>query len=477
MAAKGMAWAIFSVLVSKVMTFASQIVLGYLLSAQTYGAFAIASMALSLTAGFQNAGVSKALIQQKENFDGLVGNYAAFSLYLGAIGGVLLVAASFALAATYQVPQLVEILCVSAISIPVMSLSAIYSAKLSNAFRFRDLQMAGILVAFLYNAALITLAYLGFDYMTIAAATVLSQLVGYLLYVRMAGRVTVNYRLSLRTFSGIFVSLRWLIFISFLFGLMRNGDYLVLGHLVSQQELGYYYFGFMLTANIGVLLTTAINQTFLPLFSSIKEDAAKLQDMIAKIGVMIGFLCGMMCLVAVGLLPQLIHFVWASKWDQSTLTAVAMAIALPLRIYATLGTVTMEAKGRWRMRAGLLVADAVGIMAAAGLGAALGGYEGAAIAVALETALSGVLIFPLAARQIGMSVLHSSRLQAKTALPFLACAAALYFATTLATPELGTVPAAAIDTISTGIACVAYLCVALIADASLLSTLKRYLRK
>lgn len=129
------------------------------------------------------------------------------------------------------------------------------------------------------------------------------------------------------------------------------------------------------------------------------------------------------------------------------------------------------------MRAGLLVADAVGIMAAAGLGAALGGYEGAAIAVALETALSGVLIFPLAARQIGMSVLHSSRLQAKTALPFLACAAALYFATTLATPELGTVPAAAIDTISTGIACVAYLCVALIADASLLSTLKRYLRK
>lgn len=477
MAAKGMAWAIFSVLVSKVASFASQIVLGYLLSAQTYGAFAIASMALSLMAGFQNAGVSKALIQQKENFGDLVGNYAAFSLYLGGIGGLLLVAASFALAATYGVPQLVEILCVSAISIPVMSLSAIYGAKLSIAFRFRDLQMAAIMLAFLYNAALIAFAYLGFDYMTIAVATVLSQLAGYLLYVRVAGRVTVNYRLSLRTFSGIFISLRWLIFISFLFGLMRNGDYLVLGYLVTQQELGYYYFGFMLTANIGILLTTAINQTFLPLFSSIKEDAAKLQDMIAKIGVMIGFLCGMMCLVAVGLLPQLIHSVWAGKWDPSTVTAVAMAIALPLRIYATLGTVTMEAKGRWRMRAGLLVADAVGIMVAAATGAALGGYEGAAIAVALETALSGVLIFPLAARQIGMSVFHSSRLQAKTALPFLACAAALHLATMSMTPELGTIPAAAVDTISTAIACVAYLCVALIVDRSLLPTLKRYLRK
>lgn len=477
MAARGMAWAIFSVLVSKVMSFVSQIVLGYVLSAQTYGAFAIAAMALSLTAGFQNAGVSKALIQQKENFDELVGNYAAFSLHLGGIGGLLLVAVSFVLATAYDVPPLVEILCVSAISIPLMSLSAIYGAKLSNAFRFRDLQMAGIMVAFLYNAALIAFACLGFDYMTIAAATVFSQLAGYFLYVRLAGGVAVNYRLPLRTFSRIFVSLRWLIFISFLFGLMRNGDYLVLGRLVTQQELGYYYFGFMLTANIGVLLTTAINQTFLPLFSSIKEDAARLQDMIAKIGVMIGFLCGMLCLVAVGLLPQLIHVVWAGKWDPSALTAVAMAIALPLRIYATLGTVTMEAKGRWRMRAGLLVADAVGIMVAAAAGAALGGYEGAAIAVALETALSGVVIFPLAARQIGMSLVHSSRLQARTALPFLACAAILYFATSVATPGLGTFPGAAMDLISTGLACAAYLGAALVVDPTLLPTLKRYLRK
>lgn len=478
LAAKGMAWAVISVLVGKGLAVVSQIALGHMLQPETYGVFAMAAMAISLVAGFQNAGVGKVLIQRGAEFDVLVSNYAAFSIYLGLLGGISLCALSVVFAGLYHVPELIAVLSLSAISVPLLSLQTVYAARLSNSFRFRQLQLGGIVLAGAYNFGLIVFAYLGSEYLTVAIASVLSALCASLFYRRTAGHIRPNYRMGWNTFVGIFHRLRWVIFISFAFGFMRSGDYIVLGWIVSREDLGYYYFGFMLTANIGVLLTTAINQTFLPLFSSLKDQPERLRDMIAKTGGMIGVVCGAICLAAIGLLPNLIHLLWSGKWDGSILTAVVMAVGLPFRIYATLGTVMIEAHGRWRLRAGLLVADAAGVMLAAAIGGSYAGYEGAAVAVALETAVTGLVLFPLSGRLFGMPGREAYSLQVRTGLPFVAIASLMYFGRDFGTgADLSSLHNLLVNF---GVSCVAlavYLGISIGMHPSLLETFRRLARR
>lgn len=426
LAVRGLAWSFLSTFWGKAAALVSQFALGHLLVPETYGVFAIAATALSLVAGFQNAGVSKYLIQKQSEFDLLVADYAAFSIYLGAIGGVLLALGAVGLAALYDMPQLILLLAISALSLPLASLTACYTAKLGVAFEFGKLQRGAIVLSVSHNLCLIAFAYLGAEHLSIAIATLFSTCVAFGYYVAMAGHIAPRLRLGLGPFARIFASLRWLVLISFLFGLMRNGDYFVLGLTLDRRDVGLYYFGFMLTANIGVLLTTPINQTFLPIFASQLDNPDRLHDMIDRSGGLIGVVCAVLCLVAVGLAPHAVHGLWGGKWDAAILTAMVMAVGLPLRVCATLATVIVEATGRWRLRAGLLVADAAGVMAAALLGSLLGGYEMAAICVAIEQALTGLLLFPLAARLVGMSLSRCARLLATTALPFLVCAAALW---------------------------------------------------
>lgn len=428
LAVRGLAWSFLSTFWGKAAALLSQFALGHMLAPETYGVFAIAATALSLVAGFQNPGAAKYLIQRLSEFDRLVADYAAFSIYLGAIGGVLLALGAVGLAALYDMPQLILLLAISALSLPLISLTACYNAKLCVAFAFGKLQIGAIVLNVSYNLCLIGFAYFGAEHLSIAIATLCSTGIAFGYYAVVAGSIAPRLRLGFGTFARIFVSLRWLVLISLLSGLMRNGDYFVLGLTLDAREVGFYYFGFLLTANISVLLTMPISQTFMPIFASQLQHPERLRDMVHRSGGLVGTACALLSLVAIGLAPHAVHWLWGGKWDPAILTAVVMAVALPVRIYATLATVLIEATGSWRLSAVLLAADAAGVMLAALLGSWLGGYQAAAVCVALEQALTGLVFLPLAARRVGVPVPRSVWRQATTILPFLASAAGLWLA-------------------------------------------------
>jgi len=72
--------------------------------------------------------------------------------------------------------------------------------------------------------------------------------------------------------------------------------YFVLGRAISAESLGYYYFGFQLTANIGQLLAQGIGNTLFPIFTAMKQDRGALNRAFLRASSVIHFACSVLCL-------------------------------------------------------------------------------------------------------------------------------------------------------------------------------------
>lgn len=421
--AKGMAWTGVTVVLAKLMSIVSQIVLGYLLSVETYAVFAAATAALAFVSGFQNSGVGKVLVQRQAEYDSIAADLTGFAIYLGAAGAFVLILIAIGISAGYEMPALLPILAISAITIPFISVNSVYTAKQSIALNFKSISLNSTLYTAIYYVFLLLAASLGAEGFSIALATLFAVVIIHIVYIRQIGLLPVNLTFSSSSFWSVFGALKWTMLSSYIFGFTQSGDYLVLGRLFDKQELGYYYFGFMLTANIGLLLSLAISQTLMPVFSKIKDDSLRLKRAFMKASETIAFLSSLICLGIVAVVPEAVHFLWAGKWDPSIFVAVAMAFTFPLRVLASMAAVALEARGRWRQRTMLLLYDALGIMIFAGVGGWWGGLTGAAVAVALHRGITGLLAFPVAMRALDFRYHEVGNYFLQSCMPFFPIAA------------------------------------------------------
>lgn len=418
-AAKGMAWVALSLVIVKLLSFGSQIILGHVLAVETYATFAIVTAASVFVAGFQNAGISQALIQRQNEFDNLLPQYSAFALYFGVIGGVLFLIVGAYFQIIYDLNGLFLVITVSSLSIPLVAINTIYVARLSIRYQFRAINLIDIVKSLFYYVALILGAIVGLEIFTVACAAMVGALAHLFLLARRVPEVRIARRLSLRAFWSIAHTLRWVIFSSFLVALAMNADYLVLGKLLSKEELGYYFFGFLVVTNLTILMSAGINQTLLPIFSRINNDLVEIRRQFVRMSGAIGTVMGLLCIGIVGIGPAAVHWIWGGKWDGAQIVIISIAATLPIRLLATVAGVGFQARGAWSVRAAILLIEALVLVICALAGATWGGLPGAAIAVAGQRAVSGLLAFPIFSSLLGLGIGHSVKFVVRLIGPYV----------------------------------------------------------
>jgi O-antigen/teichoic acid export membrane protein len=476
-ATSGMLWMSVSVLFTKAMLFVMQIVLGFILDARDYSIFAVVSVALTFVAGLQNAGASKMLIQRQSQYQDLVKDYTDFAWYMGLIGAGVLVILGLMFGQFYRNPELFYVIGLSALSVPVTSLISIQFARLSIDLRFRALCMIDFLVAVANVAVVILAAFLGARYYSIGLGLVASTLLRYVLNRRITPTLPASFALPRSKFLSIFAQVKWLIVTAFLTGLAQQGDYFVLGRAISAESLGYYYFGFQITANVGQLLAQGVGSTLFPIFTAMKHDLQALKRAFLRASSVIHFACSALCIGVVGLAPWLIHLVWRGKWDMATITAVAIALTLPMRMLSPMGTVTLDSFGKWRLRTALLVLDSSTMMAAALIGAHLGDLKGASIAVALQRLGSGLVDFSFAVRTLGGRAGDIVLFACRSFIPFWLAAGTLVFFH-LAQPLSGTAVQVGLNAALRTLAAIAsFAAIAYVADRQVMKEVYALLRR
>jgi O-antigen/teichoic acid export membrane protein len=420
-----MIWMSISVLLTKAMLFVMQFALGFILDARDYSVFAVVSVALTFIVGLQNSGAAKILVQRQNQYASLVKDYTDFSLYMGLVGACVLIGLGFIFGQFYRNSALVYVIALSALAVPTTSLISIQVSRLSIDLRFREMCYIDFIVALAQTSVVIGSALLGAHYYSIAIGLVASTFLRYFLNRRIMPKVKASFNLPWARFTAMLGNVKWLIATAFLSGLSQQGDYFVLGRVFKPELLGYYYFGFQLTANVGQLLAQGIGSTLFPIFTAMKHDAVALSRAFLRASSVINFACGVLCLGVIGFAPWAMHFIWRGKWDMAIVTTVAIAATLPIRMLSPMGAVTIDSFARWRLRTGLLILDSFSMMGAALLGAYVDGLIGASIAVASQRLLGGLIDFSCAVRVIGGRASEILKFVSKAFLPFLIPAASL----------------------------------------------------
>lgn len=218
--------------------FVSSLVIARLLTPQEIGVFSVGSVIVSLSHVLRDFGVSNYLIQEKDLTRDRIRAAQSMLLLTSWPLSIVLYFAAEPLARLYQEPGMIQILWVLSLNFILLPFGAITVALLRRDMRFTVLYGINTASALIHAATAITLAYLGFGFMSLAwagLANVVSITV-VSLFCRQPGQPWLP---GLASLSRVFSIGSQLSGASFLWELGAGGPELITGRMLGFQPVGY----------------------------------------------------------------------------------------------------------------------------------------------------------------------------------------------------------------------------------------------
>lgn len=403
-AAIGMAWATASAILVKLMGFVSQFVLGWMLSKDDFGLYALAISVSSLVVPLQNGGIHKILITRCSEYESLAPDLFKLAL----VFNLFFMAVIFALAPLseklYSAPELTGLLAIIGLSIPLRTPGAIIRTKLLNDLRFKENAKISTASSFVRNCSTIVFALAGFGPMSFVLPLLLVALFENFAYWNVVRLWPRGGTLSWKIFKEVFLDARWIMLGALVLTLSLQSDYLVIGLLEDKATLGAYFFAFQLSISFSVLFTVGIDSVMLPSFSRLADDAERQNSAFLKSFGMLSFLVAPVAVGTALFMEPLVHHLWAGKWDVAIISTQLLLLSLLTRMPLALTQSFLESKGHWKSRSYIQAVDTAGIMIAAAVGAWFGGLLLIAISISLYR-FAAAFIFSM----IGCSVVGIGR--------------------------------------------------------------------
>lgn len=370
-----------------------QFALGWLLVPEDFALFGMALSLTVFTSALVDGGVQKLLRQQPDRYAELVGPATVLALLFAAISAAILAALALASPSIFGTAGVRPIALVLAANVIVTAPVAVLRTRLQVDLRFRAASgiEAGLVVV--RGGLTVAAAAAGFGALSFALPILVGTLLeGLLLLWRGAGRGFSLRGASARSVAAVLRTSRW-IMLSAMFGaIVLRGDYLVLG-IAAEPLLADYFFGFQLAASGMLLVTGGAYGVLLPAVARLAHDPARLVDALRRSVRLASFVvapaAALGCLAA----PALIHVAWGGKWDGSIVVAQAVAASILVRGPALVSAATVEATGRWRLRAALEAVEGATLVGAILAAIALAGEDLAIVAavVGVQRILAGAM--------------------------------------------------------------------------------------
>jgi O-antigen/teichoic acid export membrane protein len=315
-AAHAAKWSLVEKWSNRLVQFIVFVLLGRLLAPTAFGLAASATVVTSLLQLFMDTGITEAIVRRPTLEDKVV--HTAFwlsnatGLFLFLVGELL----SRPLAAAYGQPKLVPVLMVLCTGVLFQSLGATQEALLQRQLKFKQLA-ARRLFAALFGGVL------GIVWAAISPSVwaLVAQFLGLTIFGTIVLWTVGSYRprfqfdrseaRSLTSFGLNVLGIRFLTFLT------DQGDNFIVGIVLGPTALGFYVVAFRIYATVGDVVTVALTQVALPIFSRLQnqKDAlvrALLAATRASVTVGVPFMLGTAALAS-----YLIPLLFGDKWHQS----------------------------------------------------------------------------------------------------------------------------------------------------------------
>jgi PST family polysaccharide transporter len=313
-AGKGVLWLLGQTAASRVVQALSQIVLAWLLTPADFGEVSLALAVAAIVSAFFGLGLEDVLLQRHRALRLWAPTVFRLSLAIGLLGGLALLAAAPVAALIYGQPNLAGLIAVAALGAPIGSLETVPGTILRSRLDFRVLALAALGEAVAAGGLSILLAALGFGPYSLVLPSPVAA----------AGRVFVLWRLAKPCVRLTGSRRRWRLLMPsasaslggrLLLTLMGQADYMILGLVAREVELGIYYFAFKVAVQPLRMLAGSLSSVLFPALVHYRDDAARQLDAALLASQVLSVIVMPACFLQAALAGPVLHLFFGAKWD------------------------------------------------------------------------------------------------------------------------------------------------------------------
>lgn len=405
-AAHGMLWLAASVMLARFAALGSMWVLGTILPNYHFAVYGLAMAIWAMSGVLRGGGAAMVLIQRGKEFDALAKPVFTMALIFDIAAALLMVAIARPAAVFFEAPQLTPLLMIGALGMVLSSPVAILRAKLSIDLRFKTISRINAMSTLVRHSSLVLFAIvLPEEHKVLCFGLPLPVAAVFeILICRAATRWTPMVGgLSWTTFREIFHDARWIMLGALAVSVIMQGDKLIFGKLIPTEMFAVYFFGWQLSGAVATPVTLSLSAVLMPTLTQLSHDPDRQAAAYMKALKLLTFATSIFCIGVAVVAEPAIQFLWKEKWIEAAPVVQLLSLALVTRLLSPLGRSLVEARGRWRLRAAMLILDSAGTVAAGFIGAAMNDLQGLVLTVMIYRLIIGLVQCVIGGSTVGLS--------------------------------------------------------------------------
>jgi O-antigen/teichoic acid export membrane protein len=400
----GVGWLLAQGVGTRVISFASQIVLARILVPSDFGSLALAGTVTSLFEALISFGVDDVLLQRQRTMRYWATPALVTSLGLSIASMLLVIACAPVAVHLYDAPVLYQILPIMAVGMPLSALSTVPTAKIRGALNFRFLATYSTIELAASQAAVIVLALHGFGVFSFVLpgpvlAVVRAAIFWFVARPRLGPLRPRQLRIMAKTSSAVFGT-------RITTAMVGQGGYFVLGLFASKPEVGAYFFAFRLAVHPVRMLAGSLYMVLFPALANLRSESVRQREAALSACRVLAFITMPYCFMQTAVARPLFGVLFGSDWDGAIVPAEILSIGLAFDAVAWIAHALLSARGEFRRAFIYSCICLVAFFVVVAIGAHLGSATGVAIAVSLFYVVSAPCYSYAVFRRTGASLLN-----------------------------------------------------------------------
>jgi len=360
----GMAWIVAVTVANKLLTSLAQIVLGWQLDPSDFSVFAVATAFAGLIIVCRDAGMRELVIQRgQDNYDKLAGPTYWLAFWYNMLMASIIAAVAFPLAAYLSKPSFAYVIIVIGIAAPIGTVGSMLNSKMRI-----DLEFArGSKITFWSNSlrqlSSIGFALGGLGAMALAIPAVIAAAAETIIYGRSDKKRIWKLPAERDKWPKLLGDSRWLMFGSLANFSIDWAPFMVLLPLglLSADENGLFYFGYSITAQVGVMLGVSVVMVLMPALTRLNDDPIRQGQAVLRSLRTLMLIASIASLGLAACMPALEGLLWHGKWAAVVPATIALGVFFSWRITFGLTSALLMAQGRFKLYAWLTLFEGVGL--------------------------------------------------------------------------------------------------------------------
>lgn len=411
-----------SQVISRVISFATTIIMARILSPNDYGAMAMATLVIGFIAFFNEIGISAAIVQREKITEEELSGCFFISTCFGLLCWVLSYFLGFAATDFFDVEILKDIMPVLGIGLITASLHAVSMGLMRKELRFKEISFLAIATVFIGSTLTVILGVMGYGIWSLVIGNVISQAIKtvWILYLAgwrpsVLGGIRAGMNVALYGLNITYTRVLWFIY--------SSADNAIVGKVVGQGALGHYSMAFTLASLPSSHITGLVVNVSSPVFAKLQTDREALKSNVLSFirGVAYISFPALAGLAAVA--EELVLVVIGDKWAETILPFQILCI---LGFWKSIDPILSQAlisTGHATQVARYTTLCAMVLPLAIYAGSLVSGIVGAALAWVTVYPLLNIFLFRLTKLSIDIGVMEVmvvlSKIFRNTALMFL----------------------------------------------------------